>query len=276
MSLYRALMFGWALSWSLLAVQGQENTTCKDGSSDWYTSVVGETPCKTYQSLRLLCRDSYTLPILGTLMTAASPGFQCDEAIYGAPQDCCCNSIAYALGVLCINCQQGTGFEQDSYSEPPGAYTTFLDGCSPSTDGGFTATAQNLVCGTDLKIDDQLYFLFWDNGQWLYEDAREAIIQGFVTSGNNSFTHCASSTVKAPPPHERSALSGSAIGGIAIAAAAGLAFAMFIIWYCVRRYSRAKYTSGGLPDIGMVDRQIHSFSPQPMDALMSDAPAYMR
>ncbi|KZP30179.1 hypothetical protein FIBSPDRAFT_146124 [Athelia psychrophila] len=127
-------------------------------------------------------------------MTAASPGFQCNEEIYGAPQDCCCNSIAYALGALCINCQQGTGFEQNGLSEPAEAYTTYLNGCSPVTDGGFTATAQNLVCGSNLKIADELYKVFVSNGSWTYTQVHEEILQSFVTTGNNSFTHCSSTS----------------------------------------------------------------------------------
>ena len=33
------------LSWPLLSVVAQGNTTCKGTTLDWYTSVVGETPC---------------------------------------------------------------------------------------------------------------------------------------------------------------------------------------------------------------------------------------
>lgn len=82
MTFYRVLVFASALSWSPLAVrgQGQGNTTCKGTSLDWYTSVVGETPCtccqcchpqtytfntthvgQTYQSLRRICAPNCKL-----------------------------------------------------------------------------------------------------------------------------------------------------------------------------------------------------------------------
>ena len=31
------------------------NTTCLTDEMDWYTNVVGETPCRTYERLRQLC-----------------------------------------------------------------------------------------------------------------------------------------------------------------------------------------------------------------------------
>lgn len=45
MALYFAITLFYALSWSPRAVMGQGDTTCKTTSLDWYTSVVGETPC---------------------------------------------------------------------------------------------------------------------------------------------------------------------------------------------------------------------------------------
>lgn len=63
------------LSWPLLSVVAQGNTTCKGTTLDWYTSVVGETPCAleayfcvdhvaepmigiTYQRLRQICNSA--------------------------------------------------------------------------------------------------------------------------------------------------------------------------------------------------------------------------
>ncbi|KZP30173.1 hypothetical protein FIBSPDRAFT_1038514 [Athelia psychrophila] len=291
MPLYRALMFGSALSWSLLTVQGQGqgNITCKDTSLDWYTSVVGETPCESYQSLRRVCNSAYTAPNISALISPTSPGVQCNDQDWpGVSSDCCCNSIAFGLGVLCINCQLGTGSE-NGHNEYPGAYQTYLNGCSPVTNQGLSGPIQNLVCSNNLKIADELYSLFWSNGTWIYEDAREAIQQNFVANGNNSFTHCPSTTINttsslpAQPSStntstaKHSSLSGGAIGGIAIAVVAGLAFAGFLVWFCFGRH-RASADAIHHADsraMGEVDRHIDPFFTQPSDvtpALVSDAP----
>jgi hypothetical protein len=44
-------------------VSAQNATVCATDQLDWYTSVVGETPCRTYERLRQICdsRCAYTL-----------------------------------------------------------------------------------------------------------------------------------------------------------------------------------------------------------------------
>ena len=39
------IFFVWVLSWPLQLVDAQDNTACRGTTLDWYTSVVGETPC---------------------------------------------------------------------------------------------------------------------------------------------------------------------------------------------------------------------------------------
>ncbi|KZP30135.1 hypothetical protein FIBSPDRAFT_1038478 [Athelia psychrophila] len=274
MAFYRILVFSSALSWSPLAVrgQGQGNTTCKGTSLDWYTSVVGETPCQTYQSLRRICAPNYT-----------TRGFPIDPLGIGCndPGDrqCCCNSIAFGLGMLCINCQQGTGTDvlpDQGINGAPGAYETYLFGCAPITNQSLPSNVQQTVCNNELKIDDDMYGIFWPNGQWIYEEARSQIQAGFTAKANNTFSaHCNTTTPTPTPKH--SSISGGAIGGIAVAAIAGLAFAGFIIWFFLRRHRAAvdMIQPTNSRNMGEMDRQIDPFYPQPSDvtaALMSDAP----
>ncbi|KAF9463150.1 hypothetical protein BDZ94DRAFT_640164 [Collybia nuda] len=136
------------------------NTVCTSNHSDWYTSVIGETPCTTYERLRQICNSAYQV---GTL-TRNTPPDHCDDQV----QDCCCNSISFALSMLCLACQDNTA---DGFDAGVGAYQQYLlkDGnntCGPRKDRNFTTTIQNAVCNSDIKIEDQLYNLFWVDGQW--------------------------------------------------------------------------------------------------------------
>ncbi|KAI0775512.1 hypothetical protein BD413DRAFT_528901, partial [Trametes elegans] len=76
------------------------NTACASSQLDWYTSVVGETPCATYERLRQICNSYYQL---GTLVPSP-PGDHCDDQF----STCCCNTVAFQLSMLCLNCQHDT------------------------------------------------------------------------------------------------------------------------------------------------------------------------
>ncbi|KAL0566851.1 hypothetical protein V5O48_015150, partial [Marasmius crinis-equi] len=71
---------------------------CTDGGLDWYTSAVGETPCRTYERLRQICNNNYRVGIL-------TEDEKCDDQV----GDCCCNNIAFSLRMLCFTCQKGLG-----------------------------------------------------------------------------------------------------------------------------------------------------------------------
>ncbi|KZP30186.1 hypothetical protein FIBSPDRAFT_146198 [Athelia psychrophila] len=161
MALYCAITFICALSWSPRAVMGQGDTACKTTSLDWYTSVVGETPCQTYQSLRQICNAEYTVGALST----ATPPDSCNDQVAA----CCCNSISFALSMLCLNCQQGvgSGVAGDSgYDAGVGAYQDYLGTCAPNVNQSLPTNIQAAVCNEKIKIDDNLYTLFWGDGSW--------------------------------------------------------------------------------------------------------------
>ncbi|TBU23794.1 hypothetical protein BD311DRAFT_673192 [Dichomitus squalens] len=66
------------------------NTTCASSQLDWYTDMVGESPCVTYQRLRQICNQDYQVPNF----KSSVPGDLCDDEV-----------VAYQLSMLCMNCQ---------------------------------------------------------------------------------------------------------------------------------------------------------------------------
>ncbi|KAI0770412.1 hypothetical protein C8Q74DRAFT_898717 [Fomes fomentarius] len=84
--------------WGMLAHAG--NTTCISKQLDWYVEEIGESPCVTYQNLRQICNPDYQVPSF----KLTAPGDQCDDLM----TPCCCNTVAFALSMLCMNCQYDT------------------------------------------------------------------------------------------------------------------------------------------------------------------------
>ncbi|KAG2362031.1 hypothetical protein BDR07DRAFT_1461129 [Suillus spraguei] len=158
------------------------NTTCLSGQLDWYTSAVGETPCTTYQRLRQICNSAY---VVGNF-SANIPGDRCDDQV----SDCCCNSVAYGLSMLCMNCQEDAD-PGDVYgiSAGPGAYTTYLAGCGPGTNQSLPADIQQAVCNENIKIDNFLYNrTFWSDGSCRW--AADFAVEQQAVYNNNTFTVC--------------------------------------------------------------------------------------
>ncbi|PBK63103.1 hypothetical protein ARMSODRAFT_553839 [Armillaria solidipes] len=196
------------LSFMLPFVFAQDPTQCVDSGSDWYTSVVGETPCRTYERLRKLCNSQYVLGVL-IPKTPGAPPDTCDDQI----ADCCCNSIAFGLSMMCLTCQQGIG-NGNGIDAGVGAYQRYLQHgtnsfCTPNTNLSFTTNIQTAVCNNELKIHDNFYDrVFWSDGSWFYTWSRERMETTNAADGNNSFTHCASTTLNSTSvPKSTSSLS---------------------------------------------------------------------
>ncbi|THU77845.1 hypothetical protein K435DRAFT_583271, partial [Dendrothele bispora CBS 962.96] len=137
------------------------NTTCADSGMDWYTDLVGETPCRTYERLRQICNNQYQVGI----MNVNTPPDFCDEQV----ADCCCNSISFALSMMCLTCQQGFSQSSTGFDAGKGAYQMYLtagrDGfCHPNTNQSFPDNIQTAVCNQKIKVFDSLYSLFWGDG----------------------------------------------------------------------------------------------------------------
>ncbi|KAK0243733.1 hypothetical protein EDD85DRAFT_171439 [Armillaria nabsnona] len=154
------------LSFMLPWVFAQDHTQCVDSGSDWYTNVVGETPCRTYERLRQICNSQYVLGLL-IPRTPGAPPDTCDDQV----ADCCCNSIAFGLSMMCLTCQQGIG-SGSGIDAGIGAYQRYLQHgtnsfCTPNTNLSFTTGIQAAVCNNELKIHNSFYDrVFWSDGSW--------------------------------------------------------------------------------------------------------------
>ncbi|KAI0946435.1 hypothetical protein AcW1_009898 [Taiwanofungus camphoratus] len=169
------------------------NTTCIGNGLDWYTDAVGETPCMTYQRLRQICNADYQVPSF----RPNTPGDNCDDQL----QACCCNSVSWALSMLCMNCQQDTnGGNVNGIDAGVGAYSMYrmsssTTWCTPGTNQSLPADVQSAVCNEGIRLDDFLYVLFWNDGTWFYTYTRETAQEDQVSNANNTFTHCANQIV---------------------------------------------------------------------------------
>ncbi|KAJ3998322.1 hypothetical protein F5050DRAFT_1254423 [Lentinula boryana] len=220
------------------------NVTCSGTAMDWYTSQVGETACKTYERLRQICNSDFEVGV----MSNTFPPDTCDEQI----SDCCCNSIAYALAMLCLNCQQNIG-GGSGYDAPAGDYQLYLQGsrinstCSPVQNQTLSTSIQTAVCNEEIKLFDSLYSLFWTDGSWYYMYTEQSISKAIASNNNNTFTHCASTTLNGTSTSSSgssssassnltsshsSNLSGGAIGGIVVGAIVGVVATALLMWFC--------------------------------------------
>ncbi|KAG2155236.1 uncharacterized protein EDB93DRAFT_1129571 [Suillus bovinus] len=164
------------------AILAAGNTTCLSGELDWYTTAVGETPCATYQQLRQICNSAY---VVGNF-SSTTPGDRCDDQV----SDCCCNSVAFALSMLCMNCQEdAVSGNVAGFDAAPGTYTTYLAGCGLGVNQSLPADIQQAVCNENIKIDNFLYNRsYWSDGscRWTADYA----VEQQAINNNNTFTVC--------------------------------------------------------------------------------------
>ncbi|KIK64696.1 hypothetical protein GYMLUDRAFT_399237 [Collybiopsis luxurians FD-317 M1] len=149
----------------LITFSNADNLACSGTGLDWYTNLVGETPCTTYQKLRQICNPSFQVGV----MNPNTPPDACNDQV----ADCCCNSVAFGLSMLCLNCQKGTGSQGIGYDAGKGAYQLYLQGsgssqtCSPVTNQSLPSEIDTAVCNKGIKIIDDLYSrLYWSTGDW--------------------------------------------------------------------------------------------------------------
>ncbi|KAG2337558.1 hypothetical protein BDR05DRAFT_970159 [Suillus weaverae] len=158
------------------------NTTCLSGQLDWYANAVGETPCMTYQRLRQICNNAYEVGVFAS----NPPGDNCNDQV----ADCCCNSVAFALSMLCMNCQEDADPGNiEGIDALPGTYTAYLASCGTSTNQSLPASIQEAVCNENIKIDNFLYNRsYWTDGscRWTADYA----VEQQAINDNNTFTVC--------------------------------------------------------------------------------------
>ncbi|KAJ7097143.1 hypothetical protein B0H15DRAFT_32788 [Mycena belliarum] len=269
-----------------LAVRAADNLTCAGTGMNWYTDMVGETPCQTYQQLRRTCNAGYSVGVQST----STPPDTCSDQLSA----CCCNTVSFALSMLCLNCQQNIG-TSSGIDAGTGAYGIYLNNgrtttCPNPQTHKLPNDIQKAVCNQKIKIPDTLYNNGWGDGAWFYVFTRDTVIKDNIVANNNSFTQCASTTLpssasgslprssSAPGSRtsagaaasgsvvvgsSKSALGGGAYAGIAIGALALLGAAGAAFWFCRRRRHRQHagvlaagkgvFGDGGGRETGVVD-----------------------
>ncbi|KAJ7928733.1 hypothetical protein B0H13DRAFT_1860308 [Mycena leptocephala] len=232
-----------------------DNLQCAGTGMNWYINLVGETPCQTYQKLRQICNTQYTVGVL----TINTPPDRCTDQL----STCCCNSISFALSMLCLNCQQniGNGIGIDAGA---GAYTDYLESCSNPQLHAIPPNIQTAICNAHIKIEDDLYTNGFADGGWRYILSRDTILADNATANGNSFTHCpdisaSSSSSASVTPSSSSSLSTStaptsgldnlatnkktlasgAIAGIAVGVIIIALVAATAVWWCSRKRRRS-------------------------------------
>ncbi|KAI0671078.1 hypothetical protein C8Q78DRAFT_835941 [Trametes maxima] len=163
-----------------------DDTACASGQLDWYTNVVGETPCQTYNKLRQICNNDYQVPRLN-----ASQDDQCNEQV----ADCCCNAIAFQLSMLCLNCQRDPAQDNQGIDAAIGVFDHYRANCGINANSSFPDDIQQAVCNKDVRIDDFLYE-DWDGGQCA--KTKDSAQQVHAENGNNSFSHCPNQRASSP------------------------------------------------------------------------------
>ncbi|KAF7365647.1 hypothetical protein MVEN_00438300 [Mycena venus] len=256
-----------ALSSVLLAAQvrSQDHTTCSGTQMDWYTGVVGETPCRTYERLRQICNAEYQV---GPLNASLPPDFCTDQR-----SDCCCNTIAFSLSMLCLNCQQPIG-SGSGYDAPAGTLQKYLnasfDGthsseshCYAPISKNFSSNVQTAVCNENIKVLDDLYPILHSDGSWFYVNTRDTVHEATVVEANNSFTKCNNVRISTPlnnttnpsaqtssPPSGTNAsmrVNAIAIAGIVVGAVGILAATVVAGWILWRRRRSPNAKNSGPP-----------------------------
>ncbi|EED78677.1 predicted protein [Postia placenta Mad-698-R] len=143
-------------------------------------------------------------------LTAAPSPFACTDEVpqmsreppadhcYDNNSTCCCNSISFALSMLCLKLYvllscQWLAKDGASIDASSGAYYQYRWGddvtyCGDGTNQSLPVTVQTSVCESGMRLDDALYTMFWADGsctsfrnQWSLDD---------ITHGNGTFTHC--------------------------------------------------------------------------------------
>ncbi|KAK7451739.1 hypothetical protein VKT23_012419 [Stygiomarasmius scandens] len=199
-------LFFFSTSFHVIPSLGQDHTACADSGLDWYTNAVGETPCRTYERVRQICNPSFQVGIMNT----NTPPDVCNEQV----PDCCCNSIAFGLSMLCLSCQQGFSKATNGFDAGAGAYSIYLSGggpvnppgsfCSPNKNQSFPDDIQTAVCNKEIRIFDSFYNrIYWSDGSWFYRWSSDFLQKDISATNGNTFTHCDStkSSSQAPQPN---------------------------------------------------------------------------
>ncbi|KAJ8496959.1 hypothetical protein ONZ51_g799 [Trametes cubensis] len=136
----------------------------------------------TYQRLRQICNNDYQVQNFGH----DPPGDHCDDQVVV----CCCNTVAFQLSMLCMNCQHDLeAGDVVGIDAGVGTYAAYRASCGAGTSNALPADIQQAVCNENIRLDDYLYG-GWSDGSWFYVWTRENAERDHAANDNNTFTHC--------------------------------------------------------------------------------------
>ncbi|KZT70960.1 hypothetical protein DAEQUDRAFT_154106 [Daedalea quercina L-15889] len=191
------------LSFFSTFTSGSATSSCYGNSTtlDWYIDAVGETPCMTYQQLRQICNSNYQTPS----WDIDAPTDQCDDPL----STCCCNSIAWSIRMLCINCQWDEfGTSDPGHSANAGAYYQYRWSTGTPNSGtycgdGWNQTLQEgiqqIVCERGIQLSDFLYSIFWPDGSWDFTTFEQLAEETIASHNSQSLSYCGNSTNTTAP-----------------------------------------------------------------------------
>ncbi|KAL0574731.1 hypothetical protein V5O48_007238 [Marasmius crinis-equi] len=120
--------------------------------------------------------------------------------------DCCCNSVAFALSMMCLACQQGGGKDA-----APGSYEKYLSGgvtdgpfCPTVSNKTLPATVQTSACQEGIKIYDDIY-----TTTWLTDGACTIHNNTLIRGEDKMFSRCPKNVAVTSPTTSATAGSGN-------------------------------------------------------------------
>ncbi|KAI0754453.1 hypothetical protein C8Q80DRAFT_368931 [Daedaleopsis nitida] len=181
----RFALLGALLALAATAVRA-DSVPCSGPNLDWYTEIVGETPCETYVGLRQICNPDFHVD--KSNIDFGTSGAMCGDTNTA----CCCNSISWQLSLLCMNCL----FDPDELvSVTEEAFPRYLSGCGAGLNGSLPNAVQNAVCETNVRIDDWFFDVpFGWNGThgegWDFDVIQARMTEFNEEHGGNTLTRC--------------------------------------------------------------------------------------
>ncbi|EPS97700.1 hypothetical protein FOMPIDRAFT_123291, partial [Fomitopsis schrenkii] len=149
----------------------------------------------TYQKLRQICNSNYQTPS----WPIDAPTDQCDDPL----STCCCNSIAWSVRMLCINCQWDEfGTSDPGHSASAGAYYDYRWSSGTPNQGSYCGDGWNqtlpesvqlAVCQNGVRLEDFLYSIFWADGSWYSPDFEQSA-QAILASQTKPLNPCQNTT----------------------------------------------------------------------------------
>ncbi|KAI0734897.1 hypothetical protein C8Q72DRAFT_331056 [Fomitopsis betulina] len=151
----------------------------------------------TYQKLRQICNSNYQTPSWPINATTD----QCDDPL----STCCCNSIAFSVRMLCINCQwDESGTSDPGHSANPYAYYHYRWSSGVANEGNYCGAGWNQslpdslqlsVCQKGIRLEDFLYSIFWPDGSWNFVEYEQRAQQ--ILASRPQSLYCQNTTQNA-------------------------------------------------------------------------------